>query len=89
MNNEESANKNGTVLIVVNIVLVGVWIMLRKASLLEINGKRLGIFGQQENYIYLALILILFGVNLYRMNQRSLFPALIAILVMTLTLVVR
>ena len=89
MNNEESANKNGAVLIVVNIVLVGVWIMLRKASLLEINGKMLGIFGQQENYIYLALILILFGVNLYRMNQRSLFPALIAILVMTLTLVVR
>jgi hypothetical protein len=65
-----------------------VWIGMRKSAMKESDAV-IGIFGQQENYLYLGLVLTYFGVNLYRMKERSLFPALLAILVITLTLVAK
>lgn len=84
LDKEGTATRDGAVLMVVDIVLMVVWILMRKASLtstttlnnlISSSTSKLGIFGQPSNYLYICLILVLFGVNIYRMRQRSLFPA--------------
>lgn len=83
----EQSTRNGAIIFIVNITLI-YW--YAKANMTGLNKtQRIGIFGPQQTYIFLGLSLVLFGVNLYRMRQRSLFPFLLITLVTTLTLVLR
>lgn len=88
-NKKETTTTNGTILLIVNILSLSVLVWLKKSTLIIKNEGSYGIFGQQENYIYIALVLIFFGINLYRMQTRSLFPVLINVLILTVSLIAK